>query len=86
MKLLVALFLLENVFNSYQFRSRISNPFVSDDELESYIIGGRNATDGEAPWQVQIHTSAEEFLCGGSILTEFWIVTSAWCMDQKLMK
>ena len=47
----------------------------SIDKNELRIIGGQNVKDGEAPWQVAIQNpSNPKFLCGGSILSQHWIV------------
>ncbi|KAI2799942.1 hypothetical protein BLOT_012153 [Blomia tropicalis] len=73
-------------FSSFA-KFKISKPIDNDVDLVPYIYGGRNATDGEVPWQVAIQN--EEFtpyLCGGSILTEWWIVTSAYCLTQILQR
>ncbi|XP_052047175.1 serine protease 55 [Apodemus sylvaticus] len=44
----------------------------------SRIIGGQEAEVGEFPWQVSIQESKHHF-CGGSILSEWWILTVAHC-------
>ncbi|KAI2802344.1 Epidermal growth factor-binding protein type B [Blomia tropicalis] len=55
----------------------------SIDENELRIIGGQNVKDGEAPWQVAIQNpSNPKFLCGGSILSQHWIVTAASCLED----
>ncbi|XP_030103883.1 serine protease 55 isoform X3 [Mus musculus] len=44
----------------------------------SRIIEGQEAELGEFPWQVSIQESDHHF-CGGSILSEWWILTVAHC-------
>ncbi|XP_034453206.1 coagulation factor IXa isoform X2 [Hippoglossus hippoglossus] len=47
------------------------------------IVGGEMVTPGEIPWQVALvlHPSGEIF-CGGSILSESWVVTAAHCLAE----
>ena len=85
MKYLLILFLFLNESYCFELNFKISKSIDKDVDLEPYIYGGRNATDGEVPWQVAIqNTGISEFLCGGSILTEWWIVTSAFCLNPIL--
>ncbi|ERE90205.1 serine protease 55 [Cricetulus griseus] len=44
----------------------------------SRIIGGQEAEVGEFPWQVSIQEKGHHF-CGGSIISEWWILTVAHC-------
>ncbi|KAK5858781.1 hypothetical protein PBY51_002896 [Eleginops maclovinus] len=49
------------------------------------IVGGNEAIRGEIPWQVTLmsrsptHQRAQLF-CGGSLLTELWVITAAHCL------
>ncbi|XP_061774568.1 transmembrane protease serine 3 isoform X2 [Nerophis ophidion] len=43
------------------------------------IVGGNISRPGQFPWQVSLHFNSEH-LCGGSIVTSFWIVTAAHCL------
>ncbi|KAJ6222887.1 hypothetical protein RDWZM_001432 [Blomia tropicalis] len=54
------------------------------DDIDSYIVGGKYAKDGDAPWQVaiQIHNQPK-YLCGGSIVGHFWVLTSAHCVNHS---
>ena len=51
----------------------------------SRIVGGIDAPPGSWPWQVLVDYKKEEgpHWCGGSILTPYWIVTAAHCLDGK---
>ncbi|XP_057576621.1 serine protease 52-like [Hippopotamus amphibius kiboko] len=46
------------------------------------IIGGVPADIVDFPWQVRILNNGRH-LCGGSILTEWWILTAAHCFKNK---
>ncbi|CAB3381345.1 Hypothetical predicted protein [Cloeon dipterum] len=46
---------------------------------ERLIIGGIEATVGEIPWQVSIQSTSGIHLCGGTIISNDFIVTSAYC-------
>lgn len=46
------------------------------------IVGGTEAEDGEFPWQVslrQIGSIGQTHFCGGSIISESWVMTAAHC-------
>lgn len=56
---------------------------------ESRIIGGRQAKEGEFPWQVSIasvssvsSTNNPSHFCGGAILSKNTIITAAHCMKR----
>ncbi|KAM5229625.1 serine protease 52-like [Hipposideros larvatus] len=46
------------------------------------IVGGEPADIAEFPWQVNIFDQGEH-LCGGSILSEWWILTASHCFINK---
>ncbi|XP_038591664.1 serine protease 33 [Micropterus salmoides] len=50
--------------------------------LESRIVGGKDASNGAWPWQVDIQTSADGHICGGSIIAETWILSAAHCFPN----
>ena len=54
--------------------------------IKPYITNGRNAIDGEAPWQVAFRDDLQFYLCGGAILTNQWIATAAQCVETLLQK
>jgi len=47
------------------------------------IVGGQEATPGQFPYQVGlfINVTGGQAFCGGSILSEEWILTAAHCVD-----
>ena len=47
------------------------------------IVGGQETEVNEYPWQVGISsaTSSTNFFCGGSIVSDKWVLTAAHCID-----
>ena len=62
----------------------------NDDQIHSMIVGGRNASEGEFPWQVSIRAKSSlgdfSHICGGSILSSNTIVTAGHCVKNDLIK
>lgn len=50
---------------------------TSDD---GFIIGGVPAKDGQVPWQVSLQRSSGFHFCGGSIISDEWILTATHCV------
>ncbi|XP_032542661.1 coagulation factor XI-like isoform X4 [Chiroxiphia lanceolata] len=48
------------------------------------IVGGTDSSPGEWPWQVSLHVklSRQRHLCGGSIISNQWILTAAHCVTS----
>uniref|UniRef100_A0A8C4RUK6 Prothrombin n=1 Tax=Erpetoichthys calabaricus TaxID=27687 RepID=A0A8C4RUK6_ERPCA len=65
---------------------KINKEDATDKELlQSYVkervVGGKDAKEGSAPWQVMLYKKApQELLCGGSLLSDQWILTAAHCI------
>lgn len=56
-----------------------SFPFFSSEvKTSKKIIGGTAANIAEFPWQVFLR--ADNYICGGSIIGEDWVVTAAHCV------
>jgi len=45
------------------------------------IVGGEEAAQHQWPWQVAIHVN-DAFFCGGSIISESYILTAAHCLED----
>ncbi|XP_054747638.1 chymotrypsin-1-like [Anastrepha obliqua] len=51
--------------------------------FESRVIGGENATEGFAPYQVSLQSIYGYHSCGGVIINKDWIVTAGHCVYGK---
>ncbi|XP_077333482.1 plasma kallikrein [Lithobates pipiens] len=53
-------------------------------DVQNRIVGGKSSSVGEWPWQVSMHIkldpSNSRHVCGGSIISNQWIVTAAHCV------
>ncbi|XP_059129471.1 serine protease 55 isoform X1 [Peromyscus eremicus] len=58
-------------------------PLYDSRTRHSRIIGGQEAEVGEFPWQVSIR-EMRQHLCGGSIISEWWILTVAHCFYSEI--
>ena len=51
------------------------------------VVGGRNASEGEFPWQISLRAKSPlghfSDICGGSILSSNTIVTAGHCVENR---
>ncbi|XP_033033059.1 coagulation factor X [Trachypithecus francoisi] len=69
----------ENPFDLLDFNQ--TQPERGDNNLIR-IVGGRECKNGECPWQALLINEENEGFCGGTILSEFYILTAAHCLYQ----
>ncbi|XP_019882307.1 mite allergen Der p 3-like [Camponotus floridanus] len=62
--------------------SSISQSAIS--RYESRIINGKDVAPGEIPYQVSLQTKRSSHICGGSILNEYYVITAAHCVENKI--
>uniref|UniRef100_A0A8C9E5R0 Peptidase S1 domain-containing protein n=1 Tax=Phocoena sinus TaxID=42100 RepID=A0A8C9E5R0_PHOSS len=62
------------------YSNDVGNPLEKSEALD--IIGGVPADIVDFPWQMRILDSGNH-LCGGSILSVWWILTAAHCFKNK---
>lgn len=76
----------------FAFEARFSN---SDDKVlngedcgkhsSDRIAHGANATVFEYPWMALLQDIHEKFVCGGTLITKWHVLTAAHCKTQKLI-
>lgn len=61
-------------------------PTIQNETREEHrIVGGLEAKPGEIPWQVVFMQKLNKMVfCGGSLLSDVWIITAAHCVEGKI--
>uniref|UniRef100_A0A665UTE4 Coagulation factor VII, like n=1 Tax=Echeneis naucrates TaxID=173247 RepID=A0A665UTE4_ECHNA len=52
-------------------------------EADTRIVGGVLEKQGGSPWQVLIHRSDGYGFCGGTLVSDRWVVSAAHCFDES---
>ncbi|OCT61932.1 hypothetical protein XELAEV_18047965mg, partial [Xenopus laevis] len=60
-----------------------SAPACGSPIVSSRIVGGTAATNGAWPWQVSLRYKTSH-ICGGSVISNQWIMTAAHCFQNSL--
>ncbi|KAJ8407216.1 hypothetical protein AAFF_G00288920 [Aldrovandia affinis] len=56
---------------------------IQQQALDQRIVGGNDVIQGEIPWQVAlVDKPSQVVFCGGSILSEHWVITAAHCLVE----
>ncbi|XP_069751965.1 prothrombin [Narcine bancroftii] len=51
------------------------------ESIKSRIVNGQDAEKGSSPWQVMLYQrNPQQLICGGSLLSNQWIITAAHCV------
>ncbi|XP_040831049.1 serine protease 38 [Ochotona curzoniae] len=50
--------------------------------VQGKVLGGTPATESRWPWQVSVHYAGFH-ICGGSILSEYWVLSAAHCFYRE---
>ncbi|OCT59107.1 hypothetical protein XELAEV_18001595mg [Xenopus laevis] len=51
-------------------------------QVSGRIMGGQDAAHGEWPWQVSLRDVLGRHFCGGSLITNKWVVSAAHCITN----
>ncbi|KAK4878181.1 hypothetical protein RN001_010687 [Aquatica leii] len=62
-----------------QTKNNTDNPTVA---IDTRVVNGTTATDGQYPYQVSLRIQGIHY-CSGSILNTRWILTAAYCINEK---
>lgn len=56
---------------------------VTHEVVNGEVIGGAPASPGVIPWQAQLRLHTGIHFCGGSLISERWVLTAAHCVHGR---
>nr|XP_046235556.1 ovochymase-1 isoform X2 [Scatophagus argus] len=73
----------QETFSGHSEFSNVSGvrPFITEQEMESRIIGGHEAWAHSWPWQVSLQFATMP-ACGGAVISPLWVVSAAHCFKR----
>jgi len=75
------MFLLKAIIIVSVFYFGASKSLDNDQDIGIRVIGGVDAKEGSAPYQVSLQNGKGRHNCGGAIIHPRFIVTAAHCLD-----
>ncbi|XP_068136695.1 coagulation factor X-like [Hyperolius riggenbachi] len=63
-------------------KGHVESLLVEDDQAR--IVGGMLCELGQCPWQVSIRTNRGIDFCGGSLISQRWVVSAAHCFEDVI--
>ena len=61
---------------------KCTEKFAKNENILTKIIDGTETSVNEYPWTVSLQI-ADGHLCGGSLISENWILTAAHCIGKR---
>lgn len=71
--------------NVHQLSLSFTSAIVEDWQREGRAVGGVGVTLGQVPFMASLRSLANQHFCGGSILSNRWILTSATCTNGRAL-
>ncbi|XP_071479359.1 trypsin-1-like [Diadema antillarum] len=59
-------------------------PAIPPSTVSAAIVGGRDATEGSWPWQVQVRKWGIIHWCGGTLIDDQWVLSAAHCFEDLI--
>lgn len=78
MRLIVVFTFVITLLCGSSFAFSIDGSAISDVR----IVNGSEAKPGQFPYQISLRNNSNHHRCGGSIISSYWIITAAHCVDE----